>query len=302
LATTVTTRPTAARGVIGTLAAYLRLTKPRIIALLVVTTIPAMVMAEQGVPAIWLMLVTVVGGSLAAGGANAMNMYFDRDIDEMMYRTRGRPVPAGQVEPHRAAVFGAVLAAVGVGLMQVFVNPLSALLTLFAFAFYVGVYTLILKRTTPLNIVIGGAAGAMPPVIGWAAVTGAISVESALMFAIVTLWTPPHFWALSINYSNDYARAGVPMLPVVSGVDETRRQILWHSLGMVAATIALGIAGDTGIIYMASAGLLGAGFLYYAVALWRSPSTQQSMALFRYSIVYLAALFAAILVDSLVVA
>lgn len=261
-----------------------------------------MVMAESGWPSAWLMFVTVVGGSLAAGGANAMNMYFDRDIDEKMLRTQGRPVPSGQIEPQRAAIFGLVIAAMGVGLMQIFVNPLSAFLTLFAFAFYVFVYTLILKRSTPMNIVIGGAAGAMPPVIGWAAVTGAISIESALMFAIVTLWTPPHFWALSINYANDYARAGVPMLPVVAGPEETRRQILWHTLGMVAATLGLGIAGDTGLVYMVSAIVLGAIFIYYAVALWRSPTPRVSMNLFRFSILYLAALFAAILVDTLVAA
>jgi protoheme IX farnesyltransferase len=302
LATTVTTRPTSARSATNTLASYLRLTKPRIIGLLVVTTVPAMVMAESGWPSAWLMFVTVVGGSLAAGGANAMNMYFDRDIDEKMLRTQGRPVPSGQIEPQRAAIFGLVIAAMGVGLMQIFVNPLSAFLTLFAFAFYVFVYTLILKRSTPMNIVIGGAAGAMPPVIGWAAVTGAISIESALMFAIVTLWTPPHFWALSINYANDYARAGVPMLPVVAGPEETRRQILWHTLGMVAATLGLGIAGDTGLVYMVSAIVLGAIFIYYAVALWRSPTPRVSMNLFRFSILYLAALFAAILVDTLVAA
>ena len=251
-------------------------------------------------PSAWLMFITVLGGSLAAGGANAMNMYFDRDIDELMLRTRDRPVPSGRIEPQRAAIFGAVLAAMGVGMMQVFVNPLAAFLTFFAFAFYVVVYTLILKRSTPMNIVVGGAAGAMPPLIGWAAVTSAISVESVLMFAIVTLWTPPHFWALSINYSSDYARAGVPMLPVVAGPEETRRQILWYTLGMVTTTIALGFAGGAGIIYFATAGLLGAGFINYAVALWRSPTPRESMALFRFSILYLALLFAAIFVDTLV--
>ncbi|MEO7667203.1 MAG: heme o synthase [Dehalococcoidia bacterium] len=300
MATTVSTPQTAARGILGILASYLRLTKPRIISLLVITTVPAMVMAEGGMPSAWLMFITVLGGSLAAGGANAMNMYFDRDIDELMLRTRGRPVPSGQIEPQRAAIFGAVLAAVGVGMMQVFVNPLAAFLTFFAFAFYVVVYTLILKRSTPMNIVVGGAAGAMPPLIGWAAVTGAVSVESVLMFAIVTLWTPPHFWALSINYSSDYARAGVPMLPVVAGPEETRRQILWYTLGMVATTIALGFAGGAGIIYFTTVGLLGAGFIYYAVALWRSSSSREAMMLFRYSIAYLGMLFGAILADTLI--
>jgi len=299
LASTVTTRALA-RGLGETLAAYLRLTKPRIVVLLVVTTLPAMILAEGGLPSAWLMFATVFGGSVVAGGANAMNMYFDRDIDELMLRTQGRPVPAGQLEPEKAAIFGIVMGGAGFTFMQVFVNPLAAFLTLFAFAFYVVVYTLILKRTTSLNIVIGGAAGAMPPMIGWAAVSNEISLASILMFAIVTLWTPPHFWALSINYSSDYARAGVPMLPVVAGKDETKRQILWHSLAMVAATIALAFVSDAGAVYLAFAAALGAGFLYYAVRLWRSPSSRESMALFRYSIAYLGLLFAAIAADTLV--
>ena len=299
MASTVTTRALA-RGLGETLAAYLRLTKPRIVVLLVVTTLPAMILAEGGLPSAWLMFATVFGGSVVAGGANAMNMYFDRDIDELMLRTQGRPVPAGQLEPEKAAIFGIVMGGAGFTFMQVFVNPLAAFLTLFAFAFYVVVYTLILKRTTSLNIVIGGAAGAMPPMIGWAAVSNEISLASILMFAIVTLWTPPHFWALSINYSSDYARAGVPMLPVVAGKEETKRQILWHSLGMVAVTIALAFVSDAGAVYLAFASALGAGFLYYAVRLWRSPSSRESMGLFRYSIAYLGLLFAAIAADTLV--
>ena len=222
----VATTTRVARDLNGAVLAYARLTKPRIVILLVVTTIPAMMLADRGFPSPWLILATVFGGSVVAGGANAMNMYFDRDIDQLMLRTRDRPVPAGQIEPEKAALFGLALAAAGFFFLQWTVNLLAAGLTLGAFAFYVLIYTLILKRKTPLNIVIGGAAGAMPPVIGWAAVTGEVAVPALIMFAIVTIWTPPHFWALSLNYSSDYQRAGVPMLPVVAGPDETRRQIL----------------------------------------------------------------------------
>jgi protoheme IX farnesyltransferase len=288
-----------ARDVRTTALAYLRLTKPRIVGLLVVTTIPAMILAEGGMPSFWLMLATVLGGSIVAGGANALNMYFDRDIDEMMLRTRGRPVPAGQVEPEKAAIFGLLSLAAGFLLLQLTVNTLAAVLTASAFAFYVGVYTLILKRSTPLNIVIGGAAGAMPPVIGWAAVTGELSMAALVMFAIVTTWTPPHFWALSMNYSSDYARAGVPMLPVVSGMDETRRQILLYSMALVAITFLLPAWSEAGIFYIASAAVLGAGFLYYAFRLWRDKTAKASAGLFRYSIVYLALLFFAIGLDPL---
>lgn len=289
-----------ARDLSETIWAYVRLTKPRIVALLVVTTVPSMIMAEGGLPSLWLVLATVFGGSVVAGGANAMNMYFDRDIDEVMRRTRGRPVPAGDVEPERAAVFGMIMGAAGFLFLDVAVNLLAACLTLGAFAFYVVVYTLILKRTTSLNIVIGGAAGAMPPVIGWAAVTGDISVAALIMFAIITAWTPPHFWALSINYSKDYERAGVPMLPVVAGPDETRRQILLYTAALVAASLLLSVLGGAGYLYLATAGVLGAIFLTYAIRLWKDGSTSSAAALFRFSIVYLGLLFVAIGVDGLV--
>jgi protoheme IX farnesyltransferase len=299
LASTATTTGRLARDARETFAAYLRLTKPRIILLLVITTLPAMILAEGGLPSGWLMLATVLGGSVVAGGANAMNMYFDRDIDELMLRTQSRPVPAGLVEPEKAAIFGLLLGAGGFLFLQMFVNSLAAFLTIGAFAFYVVVYTLILKRHTPMNIVIGGAAGALPPVIGWAAVTNAISAEALLMFAIVTFWTPPHFWALSLNYSSDYKRAGVPMLPVVAGPEETKRQILLHSVAMVVCTAALGVVASTGAFYLAAAGLLGGGFLYLAVRLWRDTSARAASTLFRYSIVYLGLLFGAIAVEGL---
>jgi len=297
-AVTVTTR--VARDVRETVWSYVQLTKPRIVMLLVITTVPAMILAEQGLPSIWLVLATVVGGSIVAGGANAMNMYFDRDIDELMLRTRGRPVPAGQIEPEKAAVFGILLGGAGFILLQQSVNLLAACLTIAAFAFYVVVYTLMLKRTTPLNIVIGGAAGAMPPVIGWAAVTGEVGVPALIMFAIVTLWTPPHFWALSLNYSSDYKRAGVPMLPVVAGPDETTRQILLYSLALVVSTLLLAVWSDAGLVYLSAASVLGVLFLYHAFRLWQNASAGASAALFRYSIVYLGLLFAAIALDGLV--
>jgi protoheme IX farnesyltransferase len=300
LATIATTTATAARDIRGLVWSYIRLTKPRIVTLLVITTIPAMMLADGGMPSVWLMLATVLGGSVVAGGANALNMYFDRDIDRIMLRTRVRPVPSGQVDPEKAAIFGIVLGAAGFAFMQLFVNPLAAFLTAGALVFYVGVYTLILKRSTPLNIVIGGAAGAMPPVIGWAAVTGSISVEALLMFAVVTLWTPPHFWALSLNYSSDYKRAGIPMLPVVSGINGTKRQIFLYSFALVAATIALAFLSDAGLFYLASAAVLGAGFIYYAGKLWRSGALRDATGLFRYSILYLALLFGAIAVDVLI--
>ena len=289
-----------ARGLREAAWAYFSLTKPRIIVLLLVTTIPAMVLAKGGWPSVWLMLVTVAGGAIVAGGANAMNCYFDRDIDGLMLRTRGRPLPAGQIEPERAAVFGIILAALGFLMLDVFVNLLAACLTLGAFAFYVVVYTLLLKRTTPLNIVIGGAAGAMPPVVGWAAVTGSVEAPALVLFAIVVLWTPPHFWALALNYNSDYQRAGVPMLPVVLGPEETRRQILLHTIALVAVTLILPASGATGVIYLTAALVLGALFLVYVLRLWSGPAGKAASALFRYSIVYLALLFVAVAVDGLV--
>jgi protoheme IX farnesyltransferase len=296
----VATTTRVARDVNGAILAYIRLTKPRIVGLLVVTTIPAMMLADKGMPSLWLILATVLGGAIVAGGANAMNMYFDRDIDELMLRTRDRPVPAGQVEPEKAALFGLAMAAGGFVFLQWSVNLLAAGLTLSAFAFYVLVYTLLLKRSTPLNIVIGGAAGAMPPVVGWAAVTGEIAVPALILFSIVTVWTPPHFWALSLNYSSDYQRAGVPMLPVVAGPEETKRQILLYSVGLVAVSLLLAVWGDAGLVYLAAAVPLGLGFLYFAFRLLRSTSARASADLFRYSIAYLALLFGAIALDALV--
>ena len=294
-----------------TVRAYIALTKPRIIELLLVTTVPAMVLATREVPGIqiadWGVLVfwTLIGGTLAAGSANAINCYLDRDIDELMARTRRRPLPAHQVEPANAVVFGIVLGVVSIGLMAWFVNLLAAFLTLLAIAFYVVVYTLLLKRTSTQNIVIGGAAGALPPVIGWAAVTGDVGVPALLLFALVFYWTPPHFWALSLRIRKDYAAAGVPMLPVVRGIAETSRQIVLYSILMIAISLMLWAVARMGIVYLTAAIVLGALFLRQAVVLWQQGSAQeastaQAIRLYRYSISYLSLLFLAVAVDAVV--
>ncbi|MFL5779040.1 MAG: heme o synthase [Chloroflexota bacterium] len=294
-----------------TVRAYIALTKPRIIELLLVTTIPAMVLATREVPGItwtsWTVLViwTMVGGTLAAGSANAINCYLDRDIDELMARTRRRPLPAHQVEPENAVVFGIVLGVLSFAVMAWFVNLLAAFLTLLAIGFYVVVYTIMLKRSTPQNIVIGGAAGALPPVIGWAAVTGGVGIPALLLFALVFYWTPPHFWALSLRIRKDYAAAGVPMLPVVRGIPETTRQIGLYTILMVAISIVLWAAARLGAIYLAASVVLGAIFLWRAYGLWRQGrseegSTAGAIRLYRYSISYLSLLFLAVAIDAVV--
>jgi protoheme IX farnesyltransferase len=292
--------------------AYVALTKPRIIELLLVTTVPAMVLATREVPGIqlghwgWLTLWTLVGGTLAAGSANAINCYLDRDIDELMVRTRRRPLPAHQVDPERAVVFGLVLGLVSFVVLAWFVNLLSAFLALLAIAFYVVVYTILMKRTTPQNIVIGGAAGALPPVIGWAAVTGHVGVPALLLFAIVFYWTPPHFWALSLRIRKDYAAAGVPMLPVVRGIPETTRQIGLYTILMVAISLVLWAVARMGWVYLGASVVLGAIFLRQAYALWRQGASEEAstvgaIRLYKYSISYLTLLFAAVAVDALMV-
>jgi len=295
----------APRTVTDTLRAYVALTKPRIIELLLVTTVPAMILAARGLPRLDLVFWTLLGGSLAAGSANAINCYLDRDIDGLMARTRRRPLPAHEVEPERAVVFGITLGVASFAVLTLFVNLVSAFLALLAIAFYVVVYTVLLKRTTPQNIVIGGAAGALPPVIGWAAVTGNVGLPALMLFALVFYWTPPHFWALSLRIRKDYAAAGVPMLPVVRGVPETTRQIGLYSVLLVAISLALWSVARMGAIYLVAATVLGAIFLWRAYALWRagsSPeaSTAGAIRLYRYSITYLSLLFLAVAVDALV--
>jgi protoheme IX farnesyltransferase len=277
--------------------AYLALTKPRIIELLLITTVPAMMLAERGVPSIGLMTATLLGGSMAAGSANAINCYLDRDIDEVMRRTRRRPLPAHAVSPDDALRFGYVLGAVSFFFLSITVNVLAACLALSAIAFYVFVYTLWLKRSSTQNIVIGGAAGAVPALVGWAAVTGSIGLPAWVLFAIVFVWTPPHFWALAMQYRTDYQAAGVPMLPVVRGEEETRRQILLYSLVLFGASLALVPLAHMGAIYTATAVVLGALFVRRALRLWRERSASLAVGLFRFSIVYLGLLFAAVAAD-----
>jgi protoheme IX farnesyltransferase len=259
-----------------------------------------MFLAARGVPSLWLILATLAGGTMAAGSANAINCYLDRDIDEVMKRTRRRPLPAHRVSPEQALRFGFVLGAISYLFLSIAVNVLAASLALSAIAFYVFVYTMWLKRTTTQNIVIGGAAGAVPALVGWAAVTGTIGLPAIVLFAIVFVWTPPHFWALAMRYSDDYAAAGVPMLPSVRGAAETRRQILIYSVGLFATTLALIPLATMGPIYIVAAVVLGGIFVYRALLLWRRSTPALAMSLFKYSIVYLAVLFAAVALDSLV--
>jgi len=283
-----------------TTAAYFRLTKPRIIVLLLITTVPAMMLAERGMPSIGLILVTLVGGAIAAGSANAINCYLDRDIDEVMRRTRNRPLPAHQIEPGSALAFGYVLGIISFFFLSITVNVLAASLALSAIAFYVFVYTMWLKRSSVQNIVVGGAAGAVPALVGWAAVTGAVGPPAWILFAIVFVWTPPHFWALAMRYSGDYAAAGIPMLPVVRGAEETRKQILLYSLVLFGTSLLLVPVASMGAIYIAAAVVLGGWFVWRALQLWRGTSPAESMRLFKFSILYLGLLFAAVAADAVV--
>jgi protoheme IX farnesyltransferase len=279
--------------------AYLALTKPRIIELLLVTTVPAMVVAARGIPDPWLVAATLVGGTLAAGSANTLNSWFERDIDQLMRRTKRRPLVRHTVAPAHALTFGIVLGVLSFAWLAGLVNVLSAVLALAANLFYVLVYTMGLKRRTTQNIVIGGAAGCVPVLVGWAAVTGEIGLPAWVLFAIIFAWTPPHFWALAMRYRDDYARAGVPMLPVVRGVRETARQILLYSVLMVATTLLFGPIGRMGAIYLVAAVALGAVFVARAVQLYRSPTEKAAIQLFRYSISYLTLLFVAMAADAI---
>ncbi len=279
-------------------AAYFALTKPRIIELLLITTVPAMVVAGGGWPGTWLVVATLIGGSLSAGGANALNSYHDRDIDQVMARTSARPLPNARVAPERARVFGWVLGALGFLVLWLTSNLLAALLSTAALLFYVFVYTLYLKRATVQNIVIGGAAGAAPVLVGWAAVRGDLDIAAWIMFAIVFVWTPPHFWALAVKYKDDYAAAGVPMLPVVAGVTATTRQMMSYAGIMVLFSLALVPAADMGWLYLLTAIGTGSWFVVETVRTHLDPT--RAMKLFGVSTIYLAALFGAMLVDVLV--
>jgi heme o synthase len=283
------------------LRAYVALTKPRIIELLLVTTVPTMVLAQRSVPSPWLMAAVIIGGAMAAGGANAINQFIDRDIDDVMRRTRHRPLPRHAVSPRNALIFGIALSVASFAWLSLTVNLLSAVLAASAIAFYVFVYTMWLKRSTPQNIVIGGAAGCVPVLVAWAAVTGSVGIPAVILFGIVFYWTPPHFWALALRYKGDYETAGVPMMPVVRGEAETARQIVLYSLLLVAVSLLLFPAAEMGLIYLVSAVVLGAAFVWYSLRLLRnSTDGRAAIGLFRFSISYLTLLFAAVAVDSLV--
>jgi protoheme IX farnesyltransferase len=285
------------REVVG---AYLQLTKPDIIVLLLVTTVPTMVLAAGGMPGWGLIGATLLGGALTAGGAGAINGFLDRDIDEVMRRTRRRPIPSHRVEPGTALRFGSVLIVSGTLWLALTVNLLSGVLALSAAAFYIFVYTVWMKRSTPQNIVIGGAAGAAPALIGWTAVTGTVELPAVILFAIVFYWTPPHFWALSLRYAGEYRAAGVPMLPVVQGRRETARHIFLYSLLLLSVSLLLFPVAGMGRLYLAASATLGGVFVGYAVRVLRDGGTRSAMSLFRYSITYLGLLFAAVAADQLV--
>src|SRR5581483_5894127 len=279
------------------LGAYVALTKPRIIELLLVTTVPTMIVADRGVPSVWLMAATVLGGTLAAGGANAINMYVDRDIDRLMKRTARRPLVTGVIEPRNALIFAIALEVVAFGFLWAMVNLLSAVLAVSATFFYVFVYTLWLKRTSRHNIVIGGAAGAVPVLVGWAAVTNRLDWPPIVLFAVIFYWTPPHFWALAIRYRDDYAAAEVPMLPVVASTRPTATRILLYTLLLWALTVVFAPVAGMGDLYLAAAIALGAVFTGLALQLLRQSTPARAMRLFSWSITYVTLLFGAMALD-----
>jgi len=279
-------------------ASYFALTKPRIIELLLITTVPSMVLAAGRWPGLWLVLATLIGGSLSAGGANALNNYVDRDIDQIMKRTRSRPLATHDVPPSHALVLGIALGVAGFAWLWATTNLLAAAIATAALLFYVFVYTMTLKRTTTQNIVIGGAAGAAPALVGWAAVTGSLALPAWVLFLIVFYWTPPHFWALAIRYRDDYEKAGVPMLPVVAGVEATTRKMLLYTGLMVAISLLLVPVAGMRWIYLVAAIVLGTWFLWDTWRVYRRP--EDAMRLFTTSTVYLAALFGAVMLDVLV--
>lgn len=278
-------------------AGYVALTKPRIVELLLVTTVPTMFVAQGGVPSIWLMVATVLGGTLAAGGANAVNMVVDRDIDSLMERTNQRPLVRGVMTPRAALVFAVAIEVAAFAWLVATVNLLSAVLAVSATLFYVFVYTLWLKRSTTRNIVIGGAAGAAPVLIGWSAVTNSLTWAPIVLFLVIFYWTPPHFWALAIRYREDYSTVGVPMLPSVVSLRETSDRILYYTAVMVALTVLFWQVAGMGTLYLVSALVLGAGFAAFAVMVRRNPTERTAMRLFSFSITYVTLLFGAIAVD-----
>ncbi|MDH3738150.1 MAG: heme o synthase [Alphaproteobacteria bacterium] len=290
----------AAQGIADSAAArasdYLALLKPRVMSLVVFTGFAGLVVAPGNLHPL-LAVVAVLCIAISAGAAGAINMWYERDIDALMERTRKRPIPAGRIAPHKALVFGIVLNILPVLVMGVLLNWVAAALLALAAGFYIFVYTIWLKRRTPQNIVIGGAAGAVPPMIGWAAVTGSITLESIALFLIIFMWTPPHFWALALYREGDYAKAGVPMLPVVAGPAETRRQILVYTVLLVPLTFAPVVLGTVGLLYGAIAAIAGIYFTWLAIQLMRSASERAAKRMFGFSILYLFVLFAALIAE-----
>jgi len=279
------------------MADYVSLTKPKVISLLLVTTLAAMYITEAGAPSLWLVLWTMVGGYLAAGGAGAINCALDSDIDINMGRTSRRPVPSGRISRRAALAFGLALSALSVAVMLLFTTPLAAFFSTLGIVYYAYLYTRLLKRSTWQNIIIGGGAGAIPPLVGWTAVTGSLSLAAVLLFAIVFYWTPPHFWALALVKQKDYARAGVPMLPVVAGEAETRWQILVYSALLIALSLLPTAIGAMGWIYLLGAVALGAPFMRYAWGIYRVGDQPNIWGMYKYSLLYLALLFAVMVLD-----
>ena len=282
------------------IAGYVALTKPRIIELLLITTVPTQVVANEGIPSVWLMFATVLGGTFAAGGANAINMYVDRDIDAVMERTKGRPLVTGVVQPRPALIFAIGLEVIAFAWLWATVNLLTAILGVAACLFYVFVYTLWLKRTSKSNIVIGGAAGAVPVLIGWSSVTNGLGWAPIVLFAVMFYWTPPHFWALAIKYKDDYSNADVPMLPSVASMKTTATRILLYTLLLWGLTLLFSPVAGMGTVYLVSAIVLGGVFTWLAVRLLIEPTTKGAMTVFTYSITYVTLLFGAMALDVLV--
>ena len=279
---------------------YFELCKPRIAILLLITTFAAMIMAARGLPSLPLIVWTLLGGALASFSAGAFNCVYDADIDALMRRTCERPIPLGKISRRNATIFAIILGLVAFALLYFLVNPLAAWLSLAGNLYYVFVYTMWLKRRTPLNIVIGGAAGSVPPLVGWAAVTGHVGAPAIGLFVLIFLWTPPHFWALSLFSESDYEKAGIPMLPNVSGEERTKREIISYTIIMVLASLLLYPMQIMGILFFIAAALLGAWFIVGALRTWQDATTVSARQLFRYSLIYLALICVAMVIDRLV--
>ncbi len=280
---------------------YLALTKPAIVALLLVTTLSGMILGASGFPPIGILVLTMLGGALTAGGAGALNQYIDRGIDRKMVRTRGRPVADNRIRPREAVITGIVLSVAGVIILAVGVNLLSAFLAVIGLLYYVVFYTMILKQSTPSNIVIGGAAGAIPPLVGWAAVTGSLTMPALFLFALIFFWTPPHFWALALVKRTDYQRADIPMMPVIRGSEQTRWLILLYSVQVVALTLLMPLVGLGGLLYIGVAIILGIGLIHHARKLKQRGQNRVAWRMYRYSSLYLAGIMVALMAEALII-